>query len=209
MQIIQLIVFAMIIPDNISPFPILPASHDSAKKPRIEIEGFVCEDTIREILAGPLSIAPLVTTQVPMDEGFAGRNDLVTPVACPFVKPDACPFVALSSDEAYADEASMVPESRGPHPALAEPSLLAPTITRVEASKGWRKRHQSDRWWVLGMGVALLAVLGTGTVIEMISNEAPQRSTITEAVEKNTPSGKEKNSEHQPLAISNPEYPAP
>ncbi|MGB6219567.1 hypothetical protein [Haloferula sp.] len=199
----------MIIPDNISPFPVLPASHDSEKKPRIEIEGFVCEDTIREILAGPLSVSPLVTTQVPIDEGFAGRNDLVTPVACPFVKPQACPFVALSSDEAYADEASMVLESNGPHPALAEPTHVAPTITRVEASKGWRKRHNSDRWWVLGMGVALLAVLGSGTVIEMVSNEALRRSQITEAVETATPVAKEKSSDHQPLAISNPEYPAP
>ena len=197
----------MIIPDNLSPFPVLPVSSDVEKAPRAEIDGFVTENAIREILVGPMLVTPLVTARIPKEESFAGRDDLS-------VGDDDSPFVSLSSDEAYVDEASEEFEPDGPHPALAEPRHAAPPVPRTEPGKGLRHHHRSERWWVLGMGVAMLAVLGLGTLIQLVSNEAGRRSRISQTADQVklpaiTLPGSDKSSGHQPLAASNPEYPAP
>ncbi|MEP4076620.1 hypothetical protein [Haloferula sp.] len=198
----------MIIPDNLSPLPVLPPSNDSKETPRPEIEGFVCEDKIHEILVKPILVTPMVTARVPDGDGFAGRDDVAT-------VDDASPFVTLSSDEAYVDEASKPFEPDGPHPALAEPRHATPPTPRIQPEKGFGLRQGSDRWWVLGMGVALLAIFGSGTLIELISNDAIRRSRMSPAAEQvelpavPLPIGGEKQPEPQPLAASNPEYPAP
>lgn len=195
----------MIIPDNLSPFPVLPKSHDSKDEPKSEIDGFVSDIAVRELLAGPMLVTPLITTRVPNGGGYAGRDDLPD---------DGSPFVTLSSDESYADEADQVFEPRSPHPALAPPRSAAPPQPRIEPEKGFGQHDRSDRWWVIGMGVALLVILGSGTMIELISSEAVRRSQISQETEQPEPPPitlplNESHAGSQPLASSNPEYPAP
>lgn len=196
----------MIIPDNLSPFPVLPKSQDSRDQPKSEIDGFVCDDAVRELLVGPMLVTPLITTRVPNGGGYAGRDDLSAG--------HDSPFVTLSSDEAYVDDASNAPLPDGPHPALAPPRSAAPPQPRIEPEKGFGRHDRSDRWWVLGMGVALLAILGSGTLIELISNEAVRRARLSPQAEQveippvNLPVGKLR-TENPPLVLSNPEYPAP
>ena len=196
----------MIIPDNLTPFPILPQSSDAKKVLRSEIDSFVSEDAIQKLLVGPMLVTPLHATRVPNGGGYAGRDDLSTD--------DESPFVTLSSDSAYPDEVSERFEPGEPHPALATPRSAAPPIPRIEPEKGFGRHDRSDRWWVLGMGVALLVILGSGALVELISNEAVRRARISPTAEQvelpavTLPGGKKRTSS-QPLAASNPEYPAP
>lgn len=196
----------MIIPDNLSPFPVLPQSNDSKDEPKDETDGFVCDNAVRELIVGPMLVTPLVTTRVPNGGGYAGRDDLADN--------GGSPFVTLSSDEAYEDEAHTSLEPGNPHPALATPRCAAAPQPRIEPEKGFGRHDRSDRWWVLGMGVALLTILGSGTLVELISNEAVRRSRISPKAEQvevppvTLPASK-LNSGNPPLASSNPEYPAP
>jgi len=195
----------MIIPDSLSPFPGLPRPQDSKDEARMKIDDFVCDIAVRELLVGPMLVTPLITTRVPNGGGYAGRDDLAE---------DDSPFVTLSSDESYADEASQIFEPKSPHPALAPPRSAAPPQPRIEPEKGFGQRDRSDRWWVIGMGVALLVILGSGTMIEIISSEAVRRSQISQETQQpeappiTLPVGKP-HPGSQPLASSNPEYSAP
>jgi hypothetical protein len=206
----------MIIPDNISPFPVLPTLDEETKAPRMELDCFVCDDAIREILVGPIMVTPLVTSRIPSDEAFAGRDDVCESLEIP--------FVALSSDEAYADEATCGVvtqeeparqfEPGDPHPALAEPSHVSLSAPRIKGDHVSRLRHTRDRWWVLGMGLAMLVVFGSGTLIEIVSNEALRRSRVSQSEKApEAPAAAQKTavkkSDLQPLAASDPEYPAP
>ena len=195
----------MIIPENLSPFPVLPPSSGTVKTATTEADGFVCEEAVREMIVGPMLVTPLITARVPSGSGFAGRDDL---------SDDDSPFVTLSSDEAYPEKRQTEFEPNKPHPALAAPRFAAPPTPRLEPEKDFGRSYRSDRWWVLGMGVALLAILGSGTLIEHISNEAVRRSKSSPTAEQieipavTLPVTKKGTSSH-PLASSNPEYPAP
>lgn len=199
----------MIIPDNLSAMPVLPVSNEGEPKTKSEADGFVSDTVVREILVGPMMVTPLVTEKVPDEESFAGRGDL----------PEDSGFVALTSDEAYPDESHEEPmvdcmEPGEPHPALAEPRHAAPPVPRTQCRHGEDLHRRTERWWVLGMGAAMFVLFGLGTLTFFLTGETVGHAQETETVERFemppvTFPGSESVNGSQPLAISNPEYPAP
>lgn len=160
---------AMIIPNNLSPLPVLPQAGDAAPDAEPAPDGFVCERTVRQLLVGPLTIADPVLQIVADDDGFAGRPDADLP---------ATPFISRRKPLPAQHEAPAKPFiPDGPHPALSSPRRSAPPRPRTTGAPRRRSpSRQMDRWWVFGMGLGLLLVLGSGALYQLFSrNHAPER----------------------------------
>lgn len=105
-------------------------------------------------------------------ESFAGRSDVV--------------FHSASRQAAGREVPVVVPELKS-EPPVIHPAFEAlpqnvrratPPRARVmedcEATYGRAK--MSDRWWVIGMGLAAAAILFSGAAVDFISRDAVRRS---------------------------------
>lgn len=187
----------MIIPDNISPLPVFQPSGDRDPSPENDQQDFVCESAVRQLLVGPMRVAPLTPSRVPDGDAFAGRDDL----------DESKPFTPRQPTVTNTDKPAREFRPRGPHPALAKPRTAAPPHPRVELDTRIKRRRLADHWWVLGMGAAMLAVIASGALIELVSNNLEASAAAkTEPAEL---SESDKVPANPSLAASNPEYPAP
>lgn len=105
-------------------------------------------------------------------ESFAGRSDVVFP---PVSRQTAVRDVPVAAPELKFEQPAI-------HPAF---EVLPPTVRRAapprlrvdedcEATYGRAK--MTDRWWVIGMGLAAAAILFSGAAVDFISREAVRRS---------------------------------
>ena len=165
----------MIIPDDLVPLPVRSSGDEPAGGRQMVEDDFVSAVDIRRVLLGGRDEA--IAEGLPADDfdSFAGRSDVPYPsrsVPAPTAVPVEKPRVAVEEVD---------PELRVLHPAFEilapEPRRAAPPKPRVmidrEASFGRSK--VSDFWWVLGMGFAVIAILLSGTVADLVSRETTWR----------------------------------
>jgi len=158
------------LPTNLSPLPVLPRDGVRGGAGDEVFDDFVRAVDVRKVLLGGGGEAPVEGISSVDLDSFAGRAD----VSCPSVARWAdSPQVMLSERE-----------SRRVHPAfetLAPIRRATPPVPRelmdCEASFGGVKL--SDRWWVIGMGLAAAAILFSGAAVDYISREAVRRSGFT------------------------------
>lgn len=105
-------------------------------------------------------------------ESFAGRSDVVFPSA--------------SRWTSERDVTIAVPDLKFEQPVIHPAfEVLPPTVRRAtpprsrvaedcEATYG--RGTLTDRWWVIGMGLAAAAILFSGAAVDFISREAVRRS---------------------------------
>ena len=162
----------MILPDNLAPLPVSPRGDEVAGGSTVAFEDFVSLGDVRKVLLGG-ACEPAVEGLPAEDfESFAGRSDV------------KCPSVLRVGGALYAPVA--VPEVEFEpcliHPAFETvPTLVRratpPKVRQVEdCEAGYGRAKLSDRWWVIGMGLAATAVLLSGTAVDFISREAVRRS---------------------------------
>jgi hypothetical protein len=162
----------VILPDNLSPLPVCPKG-DDPESPPVPFEDFVSAGDVRNVLLG--GRAGLQVECLPADDfdSFAGRADVPYPRTAAFSQTGREPELRIPD---------MALEPRTIHPAF---DVLPPSTRRVtpprseravdcEASFG--NSRLTDRWWIIGMGIAAAAVLFSGTLVDFISREAVRRS---------------------------------
>lgn len=163
---------AVILPDNLAPLPVSPRGDEKTGGSTVAFENFVSLGDVRKVLLG--DAGDRVVEGLPAEdfESFAGRSD----VACPSVSrvggayhgPVAVPDLAF--------------EPRLIHPAFETVPTVVRRATPPQARQvedceaGYGRAKLSDRWWVIGMGLAATAVLLSGTAVDFISREAVRRS---------------------------------
>lgn len=156
----------MYLPTNLSPLPVPSRDGEGAAAGDEFDDDFVRAGDVRKVLLGGEGEHPVEGLSSVDYDSFAGRADVPCPSSARW---NDTPRVALS-----------VPEPLLVHPAfeVLPPSRRAtPPVPRVkdgEASFGGVK--MSDRWWVIGMGLAAAAILFSGAAVDYISREAVRRS---------------------------------
>jgi len=180
----------MIIPDNLRP---LPVADDEAKaSPAAGEQDFVHERDVRCLLVGPLSVPNPKPRRFPADD-FAGRDD------CDAGDTRAAsPFVALAPDDEPWEPEPDRSLPKGPHPALDSPRKPSPPKPRIDVEQDFGGRAVGDRWWVLGVGIALLALLCSGSLVQIVSHEAVKRAGLTAPIVNEAP----------PVEFPDPERPS-
>lgn len=151
----------MILPDNLAPLPVAPRGDEV----ELACEDFVNPGEVRRLLLGEVSpAAGDGLSSVDLDS-FAGRGDVVV-----------AELPARIVREAVSESAF---EGRGVHPAfegLSPNRRAAPPRVPADREEGFGRSGIGDRWWVIGMGLAAVAVLFSGTAVDFISREAVRRS---------------------------------
>jgi hypothetical protein len=150
----------VILPDNLSPLPVAPRADEA----ELACEDFVIPGEVRRLLLGGVSPAEADRSSVDLDS-FAGRGDVFL-----------AERPARMELEAFSDREF---EGRGVHPAFERMSptrRAAPPRVPVDREEGFGRSGIGDRWWVIGMGLAAVAVLFSGTAVDFISREAVRRS---------------------------------
>jgi hypothetical protein len=158
---------AVFLPTNLSPLPVLPRDGVQGGAGGEVFDDFVRAGDVRKVLLGGGGEAPVEGISSVDLDSFAGRADV------------PCPSVARWTDSPQVT--LPVPEPRRVHPAfeaLAPMRRATPPVPQelmdCEASFGGVKL--SDRWWVIGMGLAAAAILFSGAAVDYISREAVRRS---------------------------------
>jgi hypothetical protein len=163
---------AVFLPDDLRPLPTLPRDGSLVAGEGEFYEDFVRAGDVRRVLLGEGGGLPVEGLSAEDFGSFAGRSD----VPCPSISRRSAPPAAPLDVPDFAFETPLV------HPAfevLPPVRRAAPPRPRVvadcEATFG-RTKKLSDRWWVIGMGLAAAAVLLSGTAVDFISREAVRRS---------------------------------
>lgn len=162
----------MIIPENLAPLPVSPRGDDPAGSAHGVMEDFVTAGDVRKVLLGTAGELPVEGLSADDFDSFAGRADV--------------PYPSRSSPSADRSVELRVPdlalEPQVIHPAF---EVLPPTTRRaappraaaaVDREATFGRKRMTDRWWVIGMGVAASAILFSGTFVDFISREAVRRS---------------------------------
>lgn len=163
----------MILPDNLSPLPVCPKGDDPANPPVI-FEDFVSAGDVRNVLLGGRAELPVECLPSEDFDSFAGRADVPYPRSSkPFFR---------SGPEVELPVPDLALEPRTIHPAF---DVLPPSGRRVAPPRNYGavdceatfgSSRLTDRWWIIGMGIAAAAVLFSGTLVDFISREAVRRS---------------------------------
>jgi len=163
----------VILPDNLSPLPVSPRGDDPADSP-VFFEDFVTAGDVRNVLLGGRAELPVECLPADDFDSFAGRADV------PF--PQGSPFRSKSNREPELRVPDMLLEPRTIHPAF---DVIPPGARRaappraqgaVDCEASFGNSRLTDRWWVIGMGLAAAAVLFSGTLVDFISREAVRRT---------------------------------
>ena len=161
----------MILPESLRPLPVSPSGDEPAVS--VPFEDFVAVTEVRKVLlgAGELPVEGLPAEDF---DCFAGRADIPFPSrTAPKAEAPVelrIPDMALETPEVHPAFEVLPPSAR-----RAAPPKLQPAVD-CEASYG--RSRVSERWWVLGMGLAACAVLFSGTLVDFISREAMRRSRV-------------------------------
>lgn len=164
----------MIIPNNLTPLPVGPRGEESADVPA-SYEDFVTAGDVRNVLLGGRAELPVECLPADDFDSFAGRADVPLPPGSPF-------HSRLRQEPQELRVPDMLLEPRTIHPAfdVIPPSTRRATPPRaqgaVDCEASFGSPRLTDRWWVIGMGLAAAAVLFSGTLVDFISREAVRRS---------------------------------
>ncbi len=151
----------MFLPSDLSPLPVSPRGESAAGDSVVLDEDFVRAGDIRRLLLGE-SAVPVVDGLSAVDlDSFAGRSDVVCPSLS---RPAPAPSVSRELHPAFAS----VPPLRRAAPPRARETF--------DCESGFGRAGRGDHWWVLGMGLAVAAVLFSGTLVDFVSREALRRS---------------------------------
>jgi hypothetical protein len=167
---------AVILPDNLAPLPVSPRVGEAAGDIAVSFDDFVRPCDIRGVLLGSTPELPVEGLSADDFDSFAGRADIGMPPRSRWRDPSnsrlAVPDLALEPQVIHPAFEALPPVRRAAPP-------RARGAVDCEATFGRSKL--SDRWWVIGMGLAAAAILFSGTAVDFISREAVRRSRATEA----------------------------
>lgn len=127
---------------------------------------------VQKVLLGGAGEMPVEWLPAEEFESFAGRSDVGLP-----------PVSRRSADYGLAVE---VPDLASGQP-VVHPAfeVLPPTVRRAKPPRApavedceatYGRAKMTDRWWVIGMGLAAAAILFSGAAVDFISREAVRRS---------------------------------
>lgn len=165
-------ILPVILPDNLTPLPVRPRGDEEAAGSKVAFEDFVSVGDVRKVLLGDACDRVVEGLLVDDFGSFAGRSD----VAFPSVSR------VIAADEGSGADPDFEFEPQWIHPAFKTTPLLVRRATPPEARQvedceaTYGRAKLSDRWWVIGMGLAATAVLLSGTAVDFISREAVRRS---------------------------------
>lgn len=162
----------MILPANLAPLPVSPRGDDSDGASTVPFEDFVSLGDVRKVLLGGTCEMPVEGLPSEDFESFAGRSDVVFPLA--------------SRQKAHCDVPVVVSDLKFERPVIHPAfEVLPPSVRRATPPKArvledceatYGRAKMSDRWWVIGMGLAAAAILFSGAAVDFISREAVRRS---------------------------------
>ena len=170
----------MILPNSLSPLPVSPSGdspEDSAP-----FEDFVAARDVRKVILGTGDF-PVEGLPAEDFDCFAGRADIPLPKRAAKWKPKPRAKEAGPVEIRVAD---MKLETPVVHPAFdvipparrAAPPQLRERADCEAAYGSKRPGRTSERWWVIGMGLAATALLFSGTLVDFIGREAMRRSRV-------------------------------
>lgn len=166
----------MILPDSLSPLPVIPRGDEPPGIARVDFEDFVTAVDVRKVLLGTSGDLPVEGLSADDFDSFAGRADTPHPAR------SRSPFASGPHTELQVPDLEFEPlivhpafEVLPPSARRAAPPKVTTTTLDCESSFG-RGRSRSERWWVIGMGLAAAAILMSGTLVDFISREAVRRS---------------------------------
>ena len=161
----------MILPESLRPLPVTPNGDEPAVS--VPFEDFVAVTEVRKVLLGAGEF-PVEGLPAEDFDCFAGRADI--------------PFPSRTAPKADVPVELPIPdmalENPVVHPAF---EVLPPSARRaappklrqaVDCEASYGRSRVSERWWVIGMGLAACAVLFSGTLVDFISREAMRRSRV-------------------------------
>ena len=158
----------MILPESLRPLPVTPNGDEPAVS--VPFEDFVAVTEVRKVLLGAGEF-PVEGLPAEDFDCFAGRADI--------------PFPSRTAPKADVPVELPIPdmalENPVVHPAF---EVLPPSARRaappklrqaVDCEASYGRSRVSERWWVIGMGLAACAVLFSGTLVDFIARgHAPQ-----------------------------------
>ena len=162
----------MILPESLSPLPVIPRGDEPAAPPRADIEDFVTALDVRKVILGTASVLPVEGLSADDFDSFAGRADVPHPARSPFASGRQVellvPDLAVEPQTIHPAFDVLPPTSR-----RATPPKVGPTL---DCESNFGRGRTGERWWVVGMGLAAAAILMSGTLVDFISREAVRRS---------------------------------
>ncbi len=165
----------MILPDSLSPLPVIPRGDEPAGSPRADIEDFVTAVDVRKVLLGTAGELPVEGLSAEEFDSFAGRADVPHPARSPFATGRQVelrvPDLAIEPPTIHPAFEVLPPSAR-----RAAPPKVGPTL---DCESTFGRGRTGERWWVIGMGLAAAAILMSGTLVDFISREAVRRSRAT------------------------------
>jgi len=165
----------MILPESLSPLPVIPRGDEPPGDPRADFEDFVTAVDVRKVLLGTSGDLPVEGLSADDFDSFAGRADTPHPAR------SGSPFASGRPTGLHVPDMQVEPPVIHPAFEVLPPSArraAQPKVTTTldcESAFG-NGRSRSERWWVIGMGLAAAAILMSGTLVDFISREAVRRS---------------------------------
>lgn len=137
--------------------PVLPRCEEADGSPRAGGE-FVRERDIARVLLGTTGALPVEGLPAEDFDCFAGRADVRLPeIVKASPSPDSAPVTGI-----HPAFVPLVEEARRAQaPAVAE-------VSDMEAAYGIARGKTSDLWWMMGVGVAVAALLFSGALFDAI-----------------------------------------
>ncbi|MDB6080613.1 MAG: hypothetical protein JWO82_4360 [Akkermansiaceae bacterium] len=178
----------MILPQNLTPLPLGPRSEDSPQPAAWDGEDFVLSNDIHRLLLGATGGLPVECLPAEDFDSFAGRSDVVIPrtAATSSLLPSPAPALSSTRISPFIALAGSRPLAAAParmtalHPAfetLTAARRAAPPRIVMDVEKDYGKSARGgDRWWMLGVALAVGAITLSGTFVDFTSREAVRRA---------------------------------
>ncbi len=147
----------------LAPLPVLPHCEESDGEVRMAPGEFVSEQDVTRVLLGTNGALPVEGLPAEDLDCFAGRADVRVPpsVFVPVNEEDPAPPCRPKIHPAFA-------------PLLEESRRAAPPqpaeVTDMEAAYGVSRGKASDLWWMMGVGVAVAALLFSGALFDFVGS---------------------------------------
>ncbi len=143
----------------LAPLPALPRCEESDGESLAIAGEFVSEQDVARVLLGTTGALPVEGLPVEDFDCFAGRADVRVPASV---------FIPVSEEEpAPARQPKIHPAFV---PLVEEARRAAPPqpagVTDMEAEYGISRGKASDLWWMMGVGVAVAALLFSGALFD-------------------------------------------
>ena len=164
----------MILPESLSPLPVIPRGEEPPGTARADIEDFVTAVDVRKVLLGTAGELPVEGLSADDFDSFAGRADV------PLPRSARSPFDTSRQVELHVPDLAIEPTTIHPAFEVIPPSTRRAAPPKVgqtlDCESNFGHGRTGERWWVIGMGLAAAAILMSGTLVDFISREAVRRS---------------------------------